>query len=257
MRQDKAINIFLFFFLQATLFVCFFPIYFSYDKINLRTVSLPERMLSLIFVMLWLALCVYSSWKKRMPLFIGGVLYSLLAYIPGWVLPHLIIEPGSFREQGLIAGLLQTFFEKIYELVNAPMAGVSLLVSEKASTSLSRWLLPVLVISYAGVHLFRFYHNAYLAEQLHLEENAYFSNPALARELAATPGAAVIYSMPSPAEPVSRDPAKSKAERPAKPKAAPRTDAKLPAAAASGTAQDDTDSDDNEQTRLRVPILPK
>jgi hypothetical protein len=116
-----------------------------------------------------------------------------MAYIPGWVLPHLTLAADSAKSQGLVSGILEGFFVKMYELVNAPFAGVSLLVSEKSAASLSKWFLPILLISYAGVHLFRFYRNAYLAEQLHLEDTAYFSNPALARELAVAPAAEVEF----------------------------------------------------------------
>ena len=200
MRRDKAANVFLFFVLQAMLFVWLFPVYFSVDKINIRTVSLPERMLSLVFVLFWLLLCVYSAWRKRIPLLIGGVMYAVMAYLPGWFLPLLKVSPGGAAKSGIIFNLLTLFFEKMYELVSAPLAGVSLLVSEEASISLSKWLLPVLLVSYVGTFLFRFYRNAYLAEQLHLEDNAYFSNPSLARELAIAPESQDEREPPAPPE---------------------------------------------------------
>ncbi len=199
MRREKATNVFLFFVLQAMLFVCFCPIYFSVDKIHERTISFPERIFSLLFVVMWLTLCVYAAWKKRMPLLVGGVLYSIMAYIPGWILPHLEVAAGSAKPQGLVSSVLEMIFVKMYELVSAPLVGVSLLVSEKSAASLAKWFLPVLLICYVAVHLFRFYRNAYLAEQLHLEDTAYFSNPALARELAVAPVAAVEFHTQEPA----------------------------------------------------------
>ena len=242
MRREKAINVFLFFFLQAMLFVCFFPVYFSIDKIHMRTVTLPERLLSLLFVLFWISLCVYSAWKKRLSLLVGGVLYSVMAYLPGWFLPHLVLAAGSIKKQGLVAGLLETVFEKMYELVNAPLAGVSLLVSGKASTSLSRWLLPVLLLSYAGTHVFHFYRNAYLAEQLHLDETAYFSNPALARELAVAPDTGVSFGR-------SKSPADNNSEN---------LPIFLPANMPGEPPEDEQDEqDDNEQTRLHFRGLPK
>lgn len=252
MRREKAINVFLFFFLQAMLFVCFFPVYFSFDKIHVRTVSLPERMFSLLFVLLWLTLCVYSAWKKRLPLLAGGVLYSIMAYLPGWFLPHLTVAAGSMKHQGLIAGLFETFFEKMYEVVSAPLAGVSLLFSEKATVNVSKWLLPVLLLSYAGTHVFRFYRNAYLAEQLHLEETTYFSNPALARELAVAPAPAVFFeSVP----PQASD--EKTYLRP--PQAAPQGQGMPPGTAPQGMPPRiaEGESDDSDQTRLHMPGLPK
>jgi len=253
MRREKAINVFLFFLLQAMLFVCFCPIYFSVGVIHVRAVSLPERMFSLLFVLLWLSLCVYTAWKKRLSLLVGGALYAVMAYLPGWFLPHLTVPAGSVREQGFIEGLLETFFNKMYELVSAPLAGVSLLVSEKSSRSISRWLLPILLIGYAGTHLFRFYHNAYLAEQLHLDETTYFSNPALARELAVAPGSAVSSGMASPEE-LSPEITDRKPGTPpaALPGSAPIA---LPANMQKGTG--DNGPDDSDQTRLHFPGLQK
>jgi len=245
MRREKAINTFLFFFLQAMLFVCLFPIYFSADQIHVRTVTLPERMLSLLFVFSWFFLCAYSAWKKRLPLVVGASLYSIMAYIPGWILPHLTVAAGSAKPQGLVAGLLEMFFDKMYELVSAPLAGVSLLVSDKASANLSRWLLPVLLLSYGGMHVFRFYRNAYLAEQLHLEDTAYFSNPSLARELAAAPGAPVFFNSQAPVSQAVQASAGIPQNMPIN----------LPAHMPVNNPQGKTDEDD--QTHLHVPGLQK
>lgn len=185
MKKDKALNVFLIFILIAILFVGFFPIYFTPDKTYVRTVSIAERLFSMLFVLLWIALCVYSSWKKRLPLFIGGVLYSVLAYFPEWFLPGL--SASALKDPGMINMTFKFLFEKLYELVNAPFTGISILFPESFSRGLGKTLLPVLLISYAGTQLFRFYRNAYLAEQLHLEDTMSYGNPALAIELGLAP----------------------------------------------------------------------
>lgn len=185
MKKDKALNVFLIFILIAILFVGFFPIYFTPDKTYVRTVSIAERLFSMLFVLLWIALCVYSSWKKRLPLFIGGVLYSVLAYFPEWFLPGL--SASVLKDPGMINMTFKFLFEKLYELVNAPFTGISILFPESFSRGLGKTLLPVLLISYAGTQLFRFYRNAYLAEQLHLEDTMSYGNPALAIELGLAP----------------------------------------------------------------------
>ena len=181
MKKDKALNVFLLFILIALIFVGFFPIYFSPDKTWTRTVSVPERLLSMLFVLLWAALCVYSSWKKRFPLFMGGVLYSVLAYLPGLFLPGL--GASVLKDPGIVNSTFKFLFEKLYELVNAPFTGISILFHGSFSSGLSKILLPVLLLSYAGAQLFRFYRNAYFAEQLHLEDTISYGNPALAIEL--------------------------------------------------------------------------
>lgn len=186
MQRDKALNIFLFFVLASILFVAFFPIYFSFGAPNFRVVTLSERLFSLVFVALWLLLCVYSAWKKKLNLVLGAAAYAAMAYIPGMILPGL--PAAESGDASLVETSIRFVFEKMYELVNAPMVGVSILFAERQSVSLSHWLLPVLLISYAATQIFRHYRNAYLAEQLHLEDTAYYPNPDLAREIASVPG---------------------------------------------------------------------
>jgi hypothetical protein len=187
MRKDKAINVFLFFILFAMLFVYSCPVYFSFGEVHMRIVSLAERFFSLLFVLLWIALCSYTAWKKRLPLLAGGILFSLMAYLPGWILPHVSEAAGRSKDPSLFSSITKYMLERMYELINAPMAGVSLLVSSKASQNLGKQLLPALLLIYAGTQVFRFYRNAYLADQLHIEDTAYASNPELARELAVAP----------------------------------------------------------------------
>lgn len=189
MQRDKAINVFLLFVLSALFFVALFPIYFSYGETYVRIVTLSERLFSLVFVVLWILLCVYSAWKKKLYLVLGGSLYAILAYLPGFVLPLVAADPSDGEDPSLIVSAVRFVFGKIFELVNAPMVGVSILFSEKTSVSLSRWLLPTLVISYILTQAVRHYRNAYLAEQLHLEDTAYYPNPDLAKEIAAVPQA--------------------------------------------------------------------
>ncbi len=188
MQRDKALNIFLFFVLASVIFVAFFPVYFSFGEAHLRVVALSERLFSLVFVSLWMVLSVYAAWKKKLYLVLGGAAYAIMAYIPGWILPSLPDVGVGQKDPSLLIVSVRFIFEKIYELVNAPMVGVSILFAEKQSVSLSKWLLPVLLISYASAQIFRHYRNAYLAEQLHLEDTAYYPNPDLARELASVTG---------------------------------------------------------------------
>ena len=187
MRRDKALNVFLFFVLASVLFITFFPVYFSFEGANFRVVALSERLFSLVFVSLWIILCVYSAWKKKLYLVLGGAAYAIMAYLPGWILP-LFPSAVDGKDPSLLTVIVRFVFGKMYELVNAPMVGVSIFFEENQSVSLSRWLLPILVFSYVLTQVFRYYRNAYLAEQLHLEDTAYYPNPDLAREIASVPG---------------------------------------------------------------------
>lgn len=169
LRRDVIANVFLVFTYAALLFAFRFSVYFSYNQVLYRSVSNPERICSVFFVLLWLAMCIYAAYFKNRYMLIGGVLYGFLAYIPGIVIPMLTTS-ASGTEPGLVSDLLVSFAKRIYELVNAPMVGISILFPPGKNTDLSKYLLPVLIFIYIGVQIFRFYRTAYLAEQLHLED---------------------------------------------------------------------------------------
>ena len=186
MNRDRAMNVFLLFLLLSLIFIWLFPVYFSYGIAYIRDISLAERILSLLFVLLWFAFCGYTAWKKRIPLLFGGIAYSLLTYIPGLFLPGLVkMAEGS--DPSVAAGVAEFLFQRLYELTRAPLVGISVLFSTKQAPGLGKLMLPSLVITYVCVQLIRGYRNAYLAEQLHLDDIAYSPNPDLARELGRMP----------------------------------------------------------------------
>ena len=179
-------NVFLLFLLLSLIFIWLFPVYFSYGIAYIRDISLAERILSLLFVLLWFAFCGYTAWKKRIPLLFGGIAYSLLTYIPGLFLPGLVkMAEGS--DPSVAAGVAEFLFQRLYELTRAPLVGISVLFSTKQAPGLGKLMLPSLVITYVCVQMIRGYRNAYLAEQLHLDDIAYSPNPDLARELGRMP----------------------------------------------------------------------
>lgn len=185
MRRDVIANVILFFTLLSLLLVFQYPVYFAYGQVIYRDVSIPERIFSVAFILLWMTLCLYSAYFKRIYLLIGGILYGLIPYIPGYVIPILSKSqtPGN---QDLISMLLISFMKRLYELVNAPFVGVSVLFPPGKAVGLSKTLLPVLLISYIGTQLFRFYRNAYLAEKLRLDDTSYTNQSALPKASPAT-----------------------------------------------------------------------
>lgn len=172
MRRDVIANVILFFTLLSLLLVFRYPVYFSYGHVIYRNVSVPERIFSVIFILLWLTLCVYSAYFKRIYLLIGGFLYGLIPYIPGFLIP-LLSGSQATGKPSLATTLTISLLKRIYELINAPFVGVSVLFPPEKAIGLSKLLLPVLLISYIGTQLFRFYRNAYLAEKLRLDEPSY------------------------------------------------------------------------------------
>ncbi len=169
MRRDIIVSVFLFFVLFALIFVVLFPIYYTYGQVFYRSVSVAERIMSVLFVLSWAALCTYTAYFKKLTCLFGGILYSLLAYLPGIVIPKLTTAvPGS--DPNLMTSLLDGAMRRLYELINAPMTGVSVLFPPEKAIGISKWMLPVLVASYILTQIFRFYRNAYLADQLLLTD---------------------------------------------------------------------------------------
>jgi hypothetical protein len=172
MRRDVIANVLLFFTLLSLLLVFRYPVYFSYEQVIFRAISIPERVFSVVFILLWITLCVYAAYFKRIYLVIGGVLYGLLPYIPGLLIP-MLSGSSAAGKPSLVSTLTVSLLKRIHELVNAPFVGVSVLFPPEKVIGLSKLLLPVLLISYIGTQLFRFYRNAYLAEKLQLDDTSY------------------------------------------------------------------------------------
>jgi hypothetical protein len=180
MRRDVIANVFLFFTTLSLLLVFRYPVYFSYGQVIYRAVSIPERIFSVVFILLWITLCVYAAYFKRIYLLIGGILYGLMPYMPGLLIP-MLSESQASGKPNLAATLTVSLLKRIYELENAPFVGVSVLFPPEKAIDFSKLLLPVLLISYVGTQLFRFYRNAYLAEKLRLDDTSYAGRTAPAK----------------------------------------------------------------------------
>ncbi|NLT12314.1 MAG: hypothetical protein GXY06_07895 [Clostridiaceae bacterium] len=167
MKKDLVLDIFLSFSLMALLFLFFFPAYFVYGQVVFRSVGVAERIFSVIFVLLWFALCALTAYTKKISMLLGGLLFSVMAYIPEWVLSKLVTD--SPKQGSLLISLIKSLFLRLYEWINAPMVGISMLFDPKNGPKLSKWMLPILLGVFVFVQLFRFYRDAYLAEQLRLD----------------------------------------------------------------------------------------
>lgn len=189
MRRDVIANVFLFFTLLSLLLVFRYPVYFSYDQVIYRAVSIPERIFSVVFILLWIALCVYSAYFKKIYLIIGGILFGLMPYMPEFLIP-MLSGTTTAAKPDLITTLTVSLLKRIYELVNAPFVGVSVLFPPEKAIGFSKMLLPALIISYIGTQLFRFYRNAYLAEKLRLDDTTY-SGSTIAAKVASASGKAL------------------------------------------------------------------
>lgn len=169
MRRDIIASVFLFFTFYALLVLYFYPVYYTHGQIIFREVTIPERIWSVLFVLLWIALCLTSAYLKKMCLLVGGLLYGLIPYVSSWLI-SVLSQSAQGRETSIAFEMVLRGTVRIYELAQAPLVGVSILFEPENGARLSFYLLPVLLASYLGTQLFRFYRNAYLAEQLRLDD---------------------------------------------------------------------------------------
>lgn len=166
MRRDYFTCVFLLYIATALSFVCLLPNYFTYDAIVPRDIGLLERIISLIVVIVViLVVPIVSAIRKKLWISLGAATYGLLAYIPGMLLSKMdSVLSGSGANTFAV---IEAFFLKaIYAMVNAPFAGVSKLVGNNFAVVIPKLIMPVSIITYIVVQLFRFYRDAYVAEQL-------------------------------------------------------------------------------------------
>ncbi len=164
MRRDYFTCVFLLFVMTSLLFVCFSPLYYTYDGIVARDIGIFERITSLLFSLIVLFVVpIFAAVRKKFWITAGAATYGLLAYIPSMFMPSAALLSGN---DASMLSLINAFILKaIYRMVNAPFAGVSKLIGGSAS-KLSKWILPLSLGIYVTVQLYRFYRDAYTAEQL-------------------------------------------------------------------------------------------
>ena len=119
----------------------------------------------LFFAAVLLVFPIYAAWRKRLWITLGLASYGLLALLPSWILPGLAAKL-SGEDAGVGASVEAFLLKSIYTMVNAPFAAMSAATGDKFALGLSTKILPVALITYIAFQLFRFYRDAYVAEQL-------------------------------------------------------------------------------------------
>ena len=166
MRRDYFICIFLLLVAIALAFVCLLPTYYSYDGVIEREVGLIETLASTFFCLLTLLIFpVFTAIKKKFWAMLGNAAFGLLAFIPGMFLPGMAAKL-SAPDVNILTTVKALFFKAIYTMVYAPFAGIGNLAGNKLGLILPKLILPVTLLIYGVVKLFRFYKEAYIAEQL-------------------------------------------------------------------------------------------
>jgi len=165
MRRDYFTCVFLACIAGALIFVCFEPLYFKYGVTVPREFGLFESIFSSIYAVFFLlAVPVYTGLRRKYWVAVGLACYGLLAYIP------VIFYPAQELVSGPKADIFHSVFAMIlngiYGMVNAPFASLSQLWGDSVASSMSLWILPLSVIIPFIFKMYRFYRDAYVAEQL-------------------------------------------------------------------------------------------
>lgn len=161
MRRDYFSCMFLLCICVSLFFVCFAPLYFTYNSIVVREFGLFERIMSVLFaVFVLLVVPIYSAYKKKFWIMAGLAFYGFFTLLPGMFLPGLVDKNGLINE---IARFVWTF---IYTMTRAPFAALSVAIGDAKARGLTNWILPVSLGCYALCQIFRYYRDAYVAEQL-------------------------------------------------------------------------------------------
>lgn len=166
MRRDYFTCVFLLYICVALLYVCFAPLYFTYESVVVRSFGLFEKIMSFIYALsALLVIPTIAAIKKKFWITLGAACYGIIAFLPVWIMPSLV-DKLSGENASTVAVIFGYFWEAVYGMVNAPFAALSELVGDGFSSKLSLGILPMSIIIYIVVQLYRFYRDAYIAERL-------------------------------------------------------------------------------------------
>ena len=165
MRRDYFTCVFLALIAGALMFVCFKPLYFTYEAIIPRDFTLLERFSSVCYALFFIFfLPFFAAFKKKEWINWGLAAYGLLAYFPLWFYPAQDAIQGDNAKLTAMLGAL--VLRTIYNVMEAPFAALSKLIGDTAASRIVYWLLPVAIFWPIVFRIVRFYRRAYLSEQL-------------------------------------------------------------------------------------------
>ena len=165
MRRDYFTCVFLGLIAGALAFVCFKPLFFTWDQIIPRSFSLYEFVASALYTVFFIVfLPFFAAFRKKEWINWGLAAYGLMAYLPLWLYPAQELIKGEQASMVHIIGAL--CLRAIYAVMQAPFAALSKYIGHEAASMVVYWILPVSVIWPVLLRILRFYRRAYLSEQL-------------------------------------------------------------------------------------------
>ena len=165
MRRDYFTCVFLGLIAGALTFVCFKPLYFTWNQIIPRDFTTFERLMSVLYTLFFIFfLPFFAAFKKKEWINWGLAAYGLLAYFPLWFYPAPELIVGDNASFLHIIGAL--CLRAIYAVMQAPFAALSPFIGNDAASMVVYWILPVSIVWPVIFRIIRFYRRAYLSEQL-------------------------------------------------------------------------------------------
>lgn len=166
MRRDYFICVFLLLIAVSLSFVCLLPVCYAYDGVIAREVGILEKIASILFaVVTILAFPILTAVKKKFWAMLGNAAFGLLSFIPGMFLPGMALKLAA-PDVGIVTTIKAFFLKAIYSMTYAPFVGLGSIIGDKAGQFMPKLILPMSLLIYGVVKLFRFYREAYIAERL-------------------------------------------------------------------------------------------
>lgn len=164
MRRDYFIDVFLTCICVCLLFVCFSPLYYTYDAIVPRNFGVFEKCMSCLYALavIFILPILFAVFRKKWAA-LGLAFYGFCAILPNMVLPKLQ-ETLSGDDVTVISTANGLIWKGIYGMVNAPFAALSGLLGKSGALKLNWLILPSALFFYIALQVFRYYRKAYLAE---------------------------------------------------------------------------------------------
>ncbi|MBP5655248.1 MAG: hypothetical protein J6X33_07000 [Clostridiales bacterium] len=164
MRRDYFTVVFLACVAGSLAFIWANPLYFTYDAVVPRAFGVLEIILSAFYTVFFLLIIpLVTSYYRKPWVCVGLAFYGVMAYLPLIFLPRLT-APGA--SDGIANVALTYLFRGMYDLLNAPFAGMSNMIGSDAASHLSCWIMPIAIATPLLMKYARFCRQAYITEKL-------------------------------------------------------------------------------------------
>ena len=182
MKWDKTANLVLLFIFLGFLALFLFPPVIQFGAVT-QTDEISQWYVyyGIVYAVIWIALIVYSTWKRKWHFLLGSLVFAALVYLPEWILPRLASDPTE--EKSLLTEIMNWFFRGLYSVMYAAQGGLAKIMSQASVQTWTKRIVPLFIAAYVATQVVRYYRNAYISQQLQMNKSVRHENPDLAKEL--------------------------------------------------------------------------